>query len=553
VLKEHSVLEFRLLGPVEVTDDNEPLPLGAPRQRAVLALLLLHAGEVVSSERIVDELWGEQPPRTATSSLQNTVSQLRKLLGPDVLVTKAAGYQLDVAAEQTDVGRFERLLAEARAGDHSAERRAALLQEALGLWRGSPLVDFTFERFAEAEIRRLEELRLVALEERIEADVERGRHAAVVAELEALVREHPLRERLRAHQMLALYRSGRQAEALRAYHDARRELVEELGIEPSPALQQLHASILRQETSLQPVGMPPTTDDHLAEVARLLLAGRVVPVFGPGAGFASDVAAHLAEEFDCPSEHRGDLTRVSQYVVATQGIGPLYDELHSLFVTETEPGSTQRFFAGIAPRLRERGVGNQLLVTTSYGSALERAFEEAGEEFDLVSYVASGRDRGRFVHCDPDGSQAVIDLPNTYDALSLSQRTVILKIHGGVDPSPGRARESFVVSEDDYIAYLAQAELASVIPVTLAVKLRRSHFLFLGYPLASWHLRVFLHRVFGDERIGYRSWAVQPAPAPIQRSLWQARGVDVFDVPLEEYVGALETWAGESAKAGAAS
>jgi SIR2-like domain len=181
-----------------------------------------------------------------------------------------------------------------------------------------------------------------------------------------------------------------------------------------------------------------------------------------------------------------------------------------------------------------------LLVTTAYGSALEQAFEDRGEEVDVVSFVALGPNRGKFLHQAPDGSETVVAVPNAYAELSLAERPVILKVHGGVDPRPERDRESFVVSEDDYIGYLAQSDLASVVPVTLAAKLRRSHLLFISYPVVEWSLRVFLHRVFGDEPISYRSWAVLPGAHPIQHEFWRRRGVDLYDVPLEEFVADME-------------
>ena len=242
------MLEFRTLGPLEVLDEGLPVALGGRNQRALLALLLLRANEPVSTERLVDQLWGEHPPRTATTSLQNAVSQLRKLLGPGLLLTRPTGYVLEVDADQLDLTRFERLVREARSAD--PQHKALLLREALSLWHGSPLADLETETFAQAEIQRLDDLRLGVLEERIAADLELGADADLVSEVEALVRAHPLRERPRAHLMLALYQCGRQAEALSAFHDARRTLIDELGIEPGPELQNLYGSILRQERAL---------------------------------------------------------------------------------------------------------------------------------------------------------------------------------------------------------------------------------------------------------------------------------------------------------------
>ena len=212
-------LECRIRGPREVLDGERSVALGGRRQRAVLTALLLEARRVVPTDRLLSDLWGESPPRTAATSLHNLVSQLRKLLGPETLATQAPGYVLHVRPEQIDAHRFERSLADARRLPPA--ERGEHLQQALALWRGPPLAEFAFEDFAQAEIRRLEELRLVALEERIDADLELGRHGNVVGELEALVREHPLRETFCKQLMLALYRAGRQAEALEAYQAAR--------------------------------------------------------------------------------------------------------------------------------------------------------------------------------------------------------------------------------------------------------------------------------------------------------------------------------------------
>jgi DNA-binding SARP family transcriptional activator len=246
------------LGPLEVLDDGRQLALGGTRQRALLAILLLHANEVVSTDRLVDDLWGENPPETGSKALQVAVSQLRKSLqsttGSDgVLVTRSPGYVLNVRPGELDFDRFELFVEQAgESGD--AGSTAALLRQALALWRGPPLGDLAYEDFAAPAIGRLDEARLAALEERIDADLELGRQAALVGELEELVAEHPLRERLRGQLMLALYRTGRQAEALGVYQNARRTLVEELGIEPGPDLQTLHRRILEQDAAL---GAPP--------------------------------------------------------------------------------------------------------------------------------------------------------------------------------------------------------------------------------------------------------------------------------------------------------
>jgi YVTN family beta-propeller protein len=245
--------EFQLLGPFEVSEHGRLLDVGSGKQRALLALLVLHAGEIVSTDRLIEELWDDRAPASALNSVHIYVSRLRKALGNGRLQTRGQGYVLALEPEEFDLSRFERLLAEGReliaAGE--AEAAAETLRNALALWRGPPLSDFASEPFAHGEIARLEELRLSALEERVEADLALGRHAELVSELEALVREHPLRERLRAQLMLALYRSGRQAEALAAYQQARRALADELGLEPGRRLQELERAILNQDAGLE--------------------------------------------------------------------------------------------------------------------------------------------------------------------------------------------------------------------------------------------------------------------------------------------------------------
>jgi DNA-binding SARP family transcriptional activator len=527
------MLEFRILGPLEVLDEGNPVGLGGRNQRAVLALLLLRANEPVSAERLVDQLWGEHAPRTATTSLQNTVSQLRKLLGPGLLLTRSSGYALELDPAQLDLMRFERLVREARSAE--ADRRAELLREALGLWRGSPLADLESETFAQSEIHRLEGLRLGVLEERIAADLDLGADAELAAEIEALVRAHPVRERLRANLMLALYQCGRQAEALTAFHDARRTLVEELGIEPGPDLQALYGSILRQERALVRVAQP-ALEDHYDEVMRAFGAGRLVPVLGPGVGGVAghELATLLATRFELDVDGRG-LAYVSQAVAARNGIGPLHDELHLALAREFEPSLLHGWLAGLPPLLRHRSLPQQLIVSTSFDTGVERAFADAGEELDVVVYLASGRDRGKFLHISPAGDSVVVEQPNAYTGLALEQRSVLLKIHGHVDHGATRELESFAVSEDDHIDYLAGVEAAGTVPVQIAARLRRSHLLFLGYAVDDWSLRVFLRRVWGHDRLAYRSWAVQSAAESLARELWRERGVDAYDIGLDGY------------------
>jgi DNA-binding SARP family transcriptional activator len=531
--------EFRILGPLEVTDEAGPLLLGGQKQRAVLALLLLEPGKVVSTDRLIDALWGEEPPRTAATSLQNFISQLRKVLGPELLETKSPGYRLRVRPGEIDLDRFRLLVEQARTESHP--ERARKLREALALWRGPALADFAFESFAQPHIAHLEEIRLATLEERVQADLDAGSHGDLIGELEELVEQHPVRERLRGHYMLALYRSGRQAEALQTYQEGRRILVDQLGIEPSRDLQQLHGAILRQETGLQAPGVDPPAEGHFEQVLQALFEGRLVAVLGAD---VADLASRLARRFDY-SENGSSLPRVAQYIAVMKGSGPLYDELHSLLDADASPTPIHRFFASLPPLLRERGLPHQLLVTTSYDVALEAAFLEVGEEFDVVSYVAAGPNRGKFCHIGPEGTGRMIDLPNTYATeLSLEQRTVILKLHGQVDRGPERQWESFVVTEDDYIDYLAKSDVAGAVPVALAAKLRRSHFLFVGYTMADWNLRVILNRLWSDQPLSYRSWAVQPEAKPLEREFWRRRDVDVHELPLDRYVETLAGYAG---------
>src|SRR5256714_8802382 len=249
-------MEFRILGPLEVREGDRVLPLPGVRQRALLSILLLHANEVLPASLLIELLWGDRPPPSAAKGLQVHISELRKLLGKDCIYTRAPGYALRVDPGELDLERFEKLVGEAR--QLPPEDALSRLREALALWRGRPLSEFAAERFAAGEVLRLEEMQLEALEQRIEAELVLGRHAGLIGELEALVREHPLREGLRASLMLALYRAGRQAEALTVYQDARRALADELGLEPTRVLQDLEQAILRHEPDLDLPSVAPS-------------------------------------------------------------------------------------------------------------------------------------------------------------------------------------------------------------------------------------------------------------------------------------------------------
>ena len=535
MLQTRSVLEFRILGPLEVSGERGPVSLGGPRQRALLAALLLRVGRVVPTEQLVDELYGLEPPKTATTSLQNAIGQLRRLLGAETLVTRAPGYLLDARREQIDAHRFERLIEDARRA--AAKERRELLVRALELWRGPALAEFAFEDWAQSETRRLGELRLVAVEERIATDVELGHPGDVVAELEGLTGEHPLRERLWHLRMQALHAAGRSAEALQAYTNARAAL-DELGVEPGESLRRLQGEILRGEAKVTRLSNGHGDLDADAEVVKALVSGRVVPVLGLDGG--EDLAERLALAFGYPTDRPTDLARVSQYIATMNGSGPLYDELHRRFEEAAEPQPVHEFLAWLAPILRARGAPHQLIISTRYDLALERAFETAGEEVDVVTYVATGRHRGKFWHRAPGEEPRPIDVPNTYATeLSLDRRTVFLKLHGAVDPFPERAWESFVITEDDYIDYLGRSDVVSSVPVALAAHLRRSHFLFVGYEMVDWNLRLVMHRVWGDRPLAYRSWALGPEPTALEQAFWRRFEVDVLDVEPDDYVGLL--------------
>jgi YVTN family beta-propeller protein len=279
-------MRFRLLGPFEVASEGRPVALVGAKQQAVLAYLLLHRNETVSTERLVDELWPDEDPRRAAKALQMHVLGLRRVLDADRLVTHGRGYRLRVEAGELDIDRAEGLAKEASGSD--AARAADLLQEALTLFRGEPLGEVSYEAFATAEAARLRELRLHLLEERIEADLAIGRHASLVPELESLVVAHPLRERLRGQLMVALYRSGRQADALETYRRFRRSLSEALGLEPGSELRDLEAQILRQDPALAPLRSRPRAQMRTRRRVLVLVAGALV------AAAVAGVAAVLA-------------------------------------------------------------------------------------------------------------------------------------------------------------------------------------------------------------------------------------------------------------------
>jgi class 3 adenylate cyclase/DNA-binding SARP family transcriptional activator len=365
-------MDFRILGPLEVCEEGRELPLGGAKQRALLALLLLRANELVPTERIVEELWGERPPPTATKTVQVYVSQLRRALGRELVQTRGPGYVLRLPRAALDLHRFDDSLAEGRrllVRGAAAEARATL-DDALALWRGEALAEFRNEPFAQSEIARLEELRLAALELRLEAGVELGRHVEAVPELEVLVRQHPLRESLRRLLMLALYRGGRQAEALAAYQDTRVTLVEELGIEPSQALQQLEKAILLQDTALD-LPAPPAPTPPAPVPARIQAP---VPDAAPAV--------------DQPAEARKTVTVLFCDVVASTELGERLDP-------EAQRALMGRFYEEAAAVLERHGgrvekfIGDEVMAV--FGVPVVReddALRGARAALELVEAVA---------------------------------------------------------------------------------------------------------------------------------------------------------------------
>jgi YVTN family beta-propeller protein len=365
------LLEFRILGALEVVDDDRPLTLGAPKQRAVLAVLLLHRGEVVSIDRLVDELWGQHPPSSATKAVQVYVSNLRKALGNGLLVTRGRGYALEAEGGQLDADQFQARATEGSdaLAEGDAQLASARLREALALWRGPALADFAYEPFAQGEAARLEEERLAALEDRIDADLALGRHTALIGELDALVREHPLRERLQAQLMLALYRSGRQADALERYQQARRKLIDELGIEPGRELQELERSILAQDPALGGARRPLPQAVASHRVVRLLALAGVLLV-------AAAVAATI-KLLDGQGGSAG-LASASSDSVALISVGT--SRLQASFPVGGSPSS----LAVGAGAVWALNADDQTLTRVDLGSHTEHAYGTDGIPVDLA-------------------------------------------------------------------------------------------------------------------------------------------------------------------------
>lgn len=317
------------------------------------------------------------------------------------------------------------------------------------------------------------------------------------------------------------------------------------------------------------------SDPHFTTITKCILDGNLVPFLGAGANLCGrpqnaawqqgqylpsggELAALLAGNYAfpkrelkimCPKckeevrvlEEAQDLLRIAQYVANYSGLGQLYDDLHKIFDAEYPPTPLHRFLATLPKCLEEIGYPHPglLMVTTNYDDTLERAFRDAKQPIDVVTYVAAGEHKGRFIHWPPEGEPKLITEPNAYTGL-LEQRPVILKIHGAVSRT-NKKNDSYVIGEDDYIAYLSYTtDLANVLPSSLLAKLKESHLLFLGYSLSDWNLRVILHRIWSEQAFDYTSWAIQLNPQRVDQKLWSKRNVEILDVNLEDYVNELQ-------------
>jgi hypothetical protein len=295
---------------------------------------------------------------------------------------------------------------------------------------------------------------------------------------------------------------------------------------------------------------------HYQVVASRMRVGAVVPFLGAGINLCGreedlrfdpgrwlpsgrELAEFLRRSFAMDGKS-DDLINVAQRVSLELGSQVLYDELHRAFDFDYAPTDVHRFLAGLPGWLRSQGRAvHQLIVTTNYDDSLERAFYEIDEPVDVVTYIAKGKHIGKFLHRDPDGNDTLVEVPNEYKRLSLDERTVIAKMHGAVD-RPDGGDDSFVITEDHYIDYLTHTDISQLIPVSLAARIRRSHFLFLGYSLRDWNMRVILHRLWGDDALTIQSWAVQREVDDLDRRWWGRRNVELRAVDLAGYVRRLQ-------------
>ena len=444
------MVDLRILGSIEALDGERALPLGGERQRGVLAILLINRGKVVTVDRIVDLLWGERPPETAAKTVQVYVSRLRKVLGEGLLLTRGGGYVLELGLEQLDADRFERAVSHARDEFARGDVAAAgdRLRGALGLWRGSALADFTYEDFARDEIDRLEELRLAAVEERVEADLALGRDAELVPELERLVRENPTRERLRRQLMLALYRSGRQTEALETYRQAQRALDEQLGLEPGPELRELERAILAQDPALA----APAPARRLPALGARRRGGVLIALGGAGL-----LAALLALVLFGGEEPRASPAEANSLVA----IDPHSDEVEAVISTGVAPSDVASEAGSLWVANRSDDTVTQIdprsrsvVSTTSPGTSVDALAAGAG-----AVWIADNR-RGRAVRLDT-GFRSVSRTVGVAPAASLFPSSSAVAVGEGavwvangnsevvrVDPETNRAVATIQVGND---------------------------------------------------------------------------------------------------------
>jgi hypothetical protein len=305
-------------------------------------------------------------------------------------------------------------------------------------------------------------------------------------------------------------------------------------------------------------------DEHVRRVVRKMLNGLVVPLLGVGVNIPGrppnfeyrgpddghlpsgpELAEFLANHFEYPglaAKERKDLVRVSQFLDIMEGSGELYQALHQVFDARYSPGPVHRFLARFQQILRQSGKPHQVILTTNYDDALERAFRDIGEEYDLVTYACAypAEHRGRFVHHAPGASETVpIERPNEYKGLDPRRRAVILKMHGAVVRDAGFERDNYVITEDHYIDYLAHTDITNLLPHPIPQQLRNSHFLFLGYAMRDWNLRVILRRIWGTQALDFPSWSIQVKPEPLETKFWEDRGVAVYDIDVADYVERL--------------
>ena len=439
-------MDFRILGPLEVREGEREVRLRGGKQRALLALLLVNANRTLAIDRIVDELWGEDVPESAPKMVQIYVSKLRKALPAEMLHTRPPGYALQLEPDELDLQRFERLAAAARADLDSgrAEPATAGYRAALDLWRGPALAEFTSEPFAQAEGARLEELRMTTLEGRLEADLLLARHGDLVGELEALVARHPLREGLRRQHMLALYRSGRQAEALAAYQEARRVLADELGIEPSPALRELERLILQQDAGLDlagapspPAELPPPAVDTPEEILKLvtvLFAGVVAPADVHPEELRDLMRGYVAAIAPVVESDGGTIeTLAGDAIMAVFGVPTVHEDDPVRAVR-----SAQRMLEGLRDEIR---------IGVATGEALASADHLTGEVVNLAARLQQGAEPGTIVVAERT-ARAV------RSHFELGESDGAWLVQGAREPREPRPTATPLVGRDDELAFL---------------------------------------------------------------------------------------------------